>query len=120
MKRSTARILTTHTGSLPRPWDLISQLEASDGDGVEDLDAFNAQVRNAVVAVVRSQVDAGVNVVNDGEQGRYSYATYVKDRLSGFGGEARPFVRSDWKDFPEAAARRVMPALRVQPACNGP
>ena len=120
MKRSTTRILTTHTGSLPRPWDLISQLEARDGEGVSDSAAFDAQVRDAVAGAVRNQVDAGVDVVNDGEQGRYSYSTYVKDRLSGFGGETYPIVRTDWEDFPEALARLGLPTLRLQPACNGP
>ena len=67
MKRSTTRILTTHTGSLPRPWDLISQLEARDGEGVSDPAAFDAHLRDAVAVVVRSQVDAGLDVINDGE-----------------------------------------------------
>jgi 5-methyltetrahydropteroyltriglutamate--homocysteine methyltransferase len=95
-------------------------LEARDGEGVSDPKAFDAKIRKAVAGAVRSQVDAGVDVINDGEQGRYSYSTYVKDRLSGFGGETHPVVRTDWEDFPEALARIGLPTLRLQPACNGP
>ncbi len=88
MKRSTTRILTTHTGSLPRPWDLVDLLQAKEAGVLSDRAAFDGRVREAVAEVVRRQVEAGVDVVSDGEQGKLSYSTYVKDRLSGFEGES--------------------------------
>jgi 5-methyltetrahydropteroyltriglutamate--homocysteine methyltransferase len=119
MKRSTDRILTTHTGSLPRPEDLTSTLEAWDAGTAPDPVAFEARVHRAVADVVRQQVEAGVDIVSDGEQGKVGYSTYVKHRLTGFGGESAVPVRADWADFPEASARYTR-ATGSRPACNGP
>ena len=85
MKRSTERILTSHTGSLPRPDELLPMLFAKEaGEHVDDA-AFEAQVFAAVLEIVRKQADAAVDVLNDGEMSKPNYSTYVKDRLSGFG-----------------------------------
>ncbi|PYM18362.1 MAG: epoxyalkane--coenzyme M transferase [Candidatus Rokuibacteriota bacterium] len=119
MKRSTERILTTHTGSLPRPWDLTTLLEQLDAGTLADPSAFERRVREAVVEVVRKQIDAGVDVVNDGEQGKVGYSTYVRHRLTGFGGQSAVAPRADWADFPEAAARSERPSGISRPACNG-
>jgi 5-methyltetrahydropteroyltriglutamate--homocysteine methyltransferase len=119
MKRSTDRILTTHTGSLPRPADLTATLEALDAGTIPDTEAFDGRVRRAVVDIVRKQAEAGVDIVSDGEQGKVGYSTYVKHRLTGFGGQSRVAVRADWADFPEAAARYTR-AAGERPACNGP
>src|SRR6185295_2498452 len=105
MKASTDRILTTHTGSLPRPDDLTALLEALDTGTVPDIAAFEARVRQAVADVVRAQREAGVDIVSDGEQGKVGYSTYVRHRLTGFGGRSLPGMRADWADFPKAAAR---------------
>ena len=67
MKRSTDRILTTHTGSLPRPMDLSVMLEELDLGEMPDRTKFENRVRDAVAEVVKIQVDAGVDVVSDGE-----------------------------------------------------
>src|SRR5262245_31501028 len=88
MKRSTERILTTHTGSLPRPRDLTTMLEALDAGNPPPTTAFEERVKHAVAEVVRHQVEAGVDVVNDGEQGKVGYSTYVRHRLTGFDGES--------------------------------
>jgi 5-methyltetrahydropteroyltriglutamate--homocysteine methyltransferase len=120
MKRSTDRILTTHTGSLPRPADLAATLEALDAGAAVDAAAFEARVRRAVVDVVRLQVEAGVDVVSDGEQGKVGYSTYVRHRLTGFGGQGEPAKRADWADFPEAAARAERRSMVARPACDGP
>jgi 5-methyltetrahydropteroyltriglutamate--homocysteine methyltransferase len=120
MKRSTERILTTHTGSLPRPPDLTAMLEALDGGGAFDEAAFEARVRRAVAEIVRRQVEAGVDVVNDGEQGKVGYSTYVRHRLTGFGGQSAVPSRADWADFPEAAARAERRSAVARPSCNGP
>ena len=103
MKRSTERILTTHTGSLPRPPDLTAMLESMDAGGALDAAAFDGGVRRAVADIVRQQVDVGVDIVNDGEQGKVGYSTYVRHRLTGFGGQSAVPARADWADFPEAA-----------------
>src|SRR5258706_309476 len=85
MKRSTERILTTHTGSLPRPDDLIRTMFAREEGVPVDPSALAARIRSAVADVVGKQVQAGIDVVSDGELSKPSYATYVKDRLTGFG-----------------------------------
>jgi 5-methyltetrahydropteroyltriglutamate--homocysteine methyltransferase len=123
VKRSTARILTTHTGSLPRPDDLIRTMFAKEEGVPVDPAALAARIRAAVAEVVAKQVQAGVDVVNDGEMSKPSYATYVKDRLHGFGGASHPLQYQDLVDFP-GMARRVFGdpgrARRKTPACDGP
>ena len=120
MKRSTEHILTTHTGSLPRPPELLDALQRRDrGEG--DGKRLDEQVRAAVADVVGRQVNAGVSVVNDGEAGKIGYATYVKERLDGFGGEAgMAGLPADMADFPDYM-RRVMSGIDfAMPACVGP
>jgi 5-methyltetrahydropteroyltriglutamate--homocysteine methyltransferase len=104
MKRSTDRILTTHTGSLPRPPELLAILLSGD-EATADGDEVHARVRTAVREVVQQQVAAGIDVVSDGEMSKPGFAHYVKDRLSGFQGKAepRPFAPRDLRDFPEVA-----------------
>ena len=120
MKASTDRILTTHTGSLPRPDDLTELLEALDTGTLPDTAAFEGRVRQAVADVVRAQREAGVDIVSDGEQGKVGYSTYVRHRLTGFGGRSVPGMRADWADFPKAAARAERRSTVERPTCNGP
>jgi 5-methyltetrahydropteroyltriglutamate--homocysteine methyltransferase len=123
MKRSTERFLTTHTGSLPRPDDLIRMMYAKEEGVPVDADALAARVRTAVATVVKKQVDAGVDIVNDGEMSKPSYATYIKDRLDGFGGTGNTFVYQDLADFPNLAKRVFGDpgrSRRRTPACNAP
>jgi 5-methyltetrahydropteroyltriglutamate--homocysteine methyltransferase len=120
VKRSTEHILTTHTGSLPRPPELLDALQRRDrGEG--DGKLLEEQVRAAVADVVRRQADAGVSVVNDGEAGKIGYATYVKERLDGFGGEAgMAGSLADMAEFPDYM-RRVLSGIDfAMPACVGP
>lgn len=119
MKRSTDRILTTHTGSLPRPDDLVTLLYAKDKGELQDQTAFEKKVQQAVSDVVRKQIECGVDVVNDGEAGKIGYSTYVKDRLTGFGGQAGPLRAADMLDFPEYA-HRTSRVMAKRPACTGP
>jgi len=82
------RFLTTHVGSLPRPDDLIAMMWARE-DGIPvNMAAIEERVSDAVDDVVARQTRAGIDIVNDGEYGKPSYATYIKDRLNGFGGNA--------------------------------
>src|SRR5690242_7632459 len=123
MKRSTERFLTTHTGSLPRPDDLIRVMFAREEGVPVDGAALAARVRSAVDDVVRMQVECGLDVVNDGELSKPSYATYIKDRLHGFGGESHALVYQDLAEFPELAQRVFGDpgrSRRRTPACTGP
>lgn len=123
MKRSTERILTTHTGSLPRPGQLLVQLRARTRGKTVDEDAFHNQLRAAVAEVVRKQVETGIDSVNDGEQGKPDYSTYIKDRLTGFGGEPVSLAPTrDQLDFPDySEALPTLPGGRPSgPPCNGP
>ena len=86
MKHSETRILTTHTGSLPRPEGLVEMLGAvSRGESVDDA-ALESLAGEATAEVVSAQLVAGVDVINDGEQSRVSFSTYVTQRMSGFDG----------------------------------
>ena len=124
MKRSASRILTTHTGSLPRSPRLQELLREREEERDFDPEQLAAGVSDAVSEVVARQQTTGIDVVNDGEQGRSQYATYVKERLHGFEGErmARSRPRLDDADFPDFAATQTHLSSRnmPQPACTGP
>jgi 5-methyltetrahydropteroyltriglutamate--homocysteine methyltransferase len=123
MPRSTERFLTTHTGSLPRPSDLIRMMFAKEEGVPVDGAALSARIRAAVGEIVKKQVEVGVAIVNDGEMSKPSYATYVKDRLNGFGGASHPLQYRDLVDFPEMAKRVFGDpgrSRRRTPACDGP
>ena len=84
MKRSTDRILTTHVGSLARPKDLLEMMDAKLRSKPYDNESYSRRVRSAVTEVVRKQVQCGVDIVTDGEQGKASFNAYVVERLTGF------------------------------------
>src|SRR5213080_2675019 len=98
MRRSTERFLTTHTGSLPRPDDLIRAMFAREEGVPVDASALGARILTAVAEAVKKQVAAGIDIVDDGEFSKPSYATYVKDRLSGFDGTSQPLQYQDLVD----------------------
>jgi 5-methyltetrahydropteroyltriglutamate--homocysteine methyltransferase len=123
MPRSVDRFLTTHTGSLPRPDDLIEMMYAREEGKAVDREALVLRIRSAVGEVVMKQRKAGIDIINDGEMSKPSYATYVKDRLSGFGGTSNSFVYQDLVEFPNMAKRVFGDpgrSRRKTPACNGP
>ncbi|MDR3527639.1 MAG: cobalamin-independent methionine synthase II family protein [Rhizomicrobium sp.] len=123
MLHSTDRFLTTHTGSLPRPDDLVAMMFAKEEGVPVDAEALGARIQSAVGDMVRRQCEAGVDIINDGEMSKPSYATYVKDRLNGFGGAGNSFVFQDLVDFPKTAERVFANPgrkSRKTPACNGP
>ncbi len=120
MKRSTEHVLTTHTGSLPRPPELVEALLERDR-GVADGAALAEQVRAGVQDVVQRQADAHVSVVNDGEASKIGYSTYVKERLEGFGGEAGfAGLPADMTEFPGLMERVMSDITFAMPACVGP
>lgn len=122
MRRSTDRILTTHTGSLPRPPGLREMLAGMSAGERPEPNAFAREVRDAVAQIVADQVEAGVDVVNDGEASKVMYATYVTERLSGFGDRGRAIGLGDVRDYPEWAHEAGFDdvgAMLALPACVG-
>src|SRR5262245_26856339 len=122
MKRSTDKILTTHTGSLPRPPQVVELLLAEQKSPGSQTAALDKAVASAVAEVVCKQVECGVDVINDGEQGRVDYTSYVKDRLTGFDGPSSPPLGTGEPEFPELSAMLAYFASPFQhrPACSGP
>jgi 5-methyltetrahydropteroyltriglutamate--homocysteine methyltransferase len=117
------RFLTTHVGSLPRPSALVDIMFAREDGLPLDRDAVEARIEEAVDGIVAQQAAAGIDIVNDGEMSKPSYATYIKDRLDGFGGTGNSFVFQDIEDFPEIKTRILADPGRKHrktPACNGP
>ena len=124
MKTSTDRILTTHVGSLPRPAAVADGLFAREGgDPAFHPEAFVSLVSGTVAMTVARQVEIGLDVVSDGEMSKISYATYVKDRLSGFAGDSPRRAPQDLEQFPGFLARQASgggtPTYR-RPMCVGP
>ncbi len=105
MQSSTDRIITTHVGSLPRS-QAVTDVVFSHEKGVE-LENAAAIIRDAVDDIVRRQVQSGVDLVSDGEMSKISYATYIKDRISGFDGDSEREPPSDLQDFPKFLERQA-------------
>ncbi|MFZ0113816.1 MAG: cobalamin-independent methionine synthase II family protein [Xanthobacteraceae bacterium] len=105
MKTSSERILTTHVGSLPRPDDAVALLLRKDRGEAYDEAEFDRVMRRAVADIVKRQVEIGLDVVSDGETSKIGYATYIKDRFNGFGGDFTPKPHLDLADHPEFRKR---------------
>ena len=123
MKQSTDHILTTHTGSLPRPPDMLGLLVEEQQRRLAERSQLDDSVRAAVQDVFNQQVETGLDVVNDGEQGRVDYTVYVKDRLTGYEGESVPLGgMTDDVEFPELAEllKPFASPFQVRPTCTGP
>jgi len=133
MKTSTDRILTTHTGSIARPDDLIELMRAKENGQPYDHEAFDALAATAVEDCVRRQVEAGLDVINDGEQRKSGFTSYLTERIGGF--EALPYDDGDspvrtWREvgeFPEYYERYFKGAMfgaMLSPSrrlvCRGP
>ena len=116
------RILTTHVGSLPRGAELTELLFAAERDEPVDAERFERVVAAAVDETVRRQVEAGVDIVSDGEMSKISYATYIKDRISGFAGDSPRRAPADLEAFPSFLERQAKgggtPSYR-RPRCVG-
>lgn len=125
MRTSTDRILTTHVGSLPRTEAVVALLEQRESGAAPNRN-FNKVMENAVADIVRRQVDIGIDIVSDGETSKISYATYVKNRLTGFSEEgstepARPHL--DMKPFPDLQRKMALLTGKrkfKRVACIGP
>lgn len=118
---TNGRFLTTHVGSLPREPDLVALMFAQEDGLPLDRAAVEERITAAVDDVVDRQAKAGIDIVNDGEQSKPSYATYIKDRLHGFGGAGGSYAFQDVEDFPTVKERIFAdPGRRHRrtPACN--
>lgn len=100
-----SRVLTTHVGSLPRTQEVVDFIFAREREEPYDAAAFDACMTAAVSETVRKQRDAGVDIVSDGETSKISYATYVKDRYTGFSGDSPRNAPADLKMFPSFLKR---------------
>jgi 5-methyltetrahydropteroyltriglutamate--homocysteine methyltransferase len=135
MKRSTDRILTTHTGSLPRPDDLLVVMREKENRRPYDAVAFAARARQAVIDVVRRQCELGIDIPSDGEQSKSGFGSYQAERFAGFQpadpqpprGQGRGYMTRERRAFPEYYAeymsRNMMGAALAPPVtlvCTGP
>ncbi len=126
MKSSQNRILTTHVGSLPRDAAVLKLLEDRENRRAYDVDEFDRTMGQAVLDIVKRQVDVGIDIVSDGEASKISYATYVHDRLSGFSEEgateaSRPHADlAPFPDLREKMAKLTGTRRFRRVACVGP
>ncbi|SDD99801.1 cobalamin-independent methionine synthase II family protein [Auraticoccus monumenti] len=100
-------ILTTHVGSLPRNAEVTELLLAAEAGEPVDPDRFDAVLGAAVDTSVAQQVEAGIDLVSDGEMAKISYATYIKDRISGFDGDSPRRAPADLEDYPGFLQRQA-------------
>lgn len=115
-------ILTTHVGSLPRTQEVVDFIFAREREEPFDQAAFDAAMTKAVGETVAKQVAAGVDIVSDGETSKISYATYVKDRYTGFSGDSPRNAPADLKQFPTFLKRLADDGGTPQyarPMCTG-
>ncbi len=105
MQRSESRILTTHVGSLPRQAVLRDLLIQREQGLAIDTEALAREVDAAVQTVVEKQIEAGIDIINNGEQPRVGFSTYVVQRMNGFGGEGQRPMALDLEAFPDFAAK---------------
>ncbi|MGH7063198.1 MAG: hypothetical protein ACREET_03870, partial [Stellaceae bacterium] len=132
MKRSTERILTTHVGSLPRPPDLLAMIEAKERGAPFDGPSLAARIESAVAEAVRRQAECGIDILADGEMGRFGFIPYVNERLTGIEPRPNSARAGGWaqsrehRAFPEYyawAAQMPGTAGRAPPTswvCTGP
>ena len=122
MRGSTERILTTHVGSLPRSQAVTDVLFAREKGEIGEARAAAAVITDAVAAVVRRQVETGIDVVSDGETSKISYATYIADRFAGFGGDTPREPGQDLVEFPRFMAKLAASGATAKyrrPRCVG-
>ena len=123
MKTSTDHLLTTHVGSLPRSETVTSGVFAIENGNPIDIDEHRREISSAVVDVVGRQVEAGVDIVSDGEMSKLSYATYIKYRITGFEGDSPRRAPADLEEYPTFMERQAAiggtPSY-TRPQCVGP
>ncbi len=122
MKHSTDRILTTHVGSLPRPKKVAELIFAKEREEDYDPSEFDETIAIAVKDAVARQVEVGMDIVSDGEMSKISYATYIKERISGFEGDSPRDPPKDLQEYPsflEKQAQSGGTPTYKRPKCTG-
>ncbi|MEO1361298.1 MAG: epoxyalkane--coenzyme M transferase, partial [Pseudomonadota bacterium] len=107
MKTSQDRILTTHVGSLPRSKEVTDLVFAHEAGEQIEQKRFDAILSAAVADTVKRQREASVDIVSDGEMSKISYATYIKDRITGFDGDSPRRAPADLEEFPGFLERQA-------------
>ncbi|HEX4999642.1 MAG TPA: cobalamin-independent methionine synthase II family protein [Terriglobia bacterium] len=123
MKLNADRILTTHVGSLPRSQSVVDFLFSREQGTSHDPDEFDRVMADAVSETVRKQVEIGLDLVSDGETSKIGYATYIRDRLTGFDGDNPRQIARDLQDYPDFRARMAVFAGKQsfkRQSCVGP
>jgi len=126
MQRSTDRILTTHVGSLPRPADLLAEVQAKEEGKPVDEKAHATRLSAAVGEIVCKQIEIGIDIIDDGEFGKPSFVSYVNDRLGGFEVDTKAPQQSPWagsreaKSFPEFYGQGHVAARQNHMVCTAP
>ena len=125
MRRSTTRILTTHTGSLPRPDNLMQMMIAREQGQPVPASALAGTIQNAVADAVKHQVAVGIDIISDGEMSKIGFVNYVKDRLTGFADRSDPLTAQDILDHPDLNVHLLRRTeggggRNFIPACTGP
>ncbi len=117
MTKSADRILTTHVGSLPRPAPLEAKLLQHEKGELDQAGqgSLPGEIAAAVTDVVRRQAELGLDIIDDGEMGKYAYSTYARDRMTGLTGIDQPLALSELAEFP-TFARRIVLDIKT-PAC---
>ena len=122
MKHSADRILTTHVGSLPRPKKVAELIFAKEREEDYDSSEFDETIAIAVKDTVARQVEVGIDIVSDGEMSKISYATYIKERISGFEGDSPRDPPKDLQEFPSFLEKQAQsggtPSYK-RPKCTG-
>ena len=117
-----SKILTTHVGSLPRSKELSEIIFSKDKKELFDEKKFESLIKKNVDEVVRRQIDLGIDIISDGEMSKISYATYIKERVSGFSGESERRAPADLDEFPEyknKIAKSGGTPIYTRPCCTG-
>jgi len=123
MKLNSNRILATHVGSLPRSQTVVDLLFKREHAEAYDQNEFDSVMAQAVLETVRKQFEIGIDIVSDGETSKTGYATYIKDRLTGFSGDTPRQIALDLQDYPEFRSRMAVFAGKQgfkRQSCTGP
>ena len=117
-----SKIFTTHVGSLPRSQELSELIFSKDKNEDFDEVKFNSVIKKNVDDVVKRQLDVGIDIISDGEMSKISYATYIKERVTGFSGESErraPADLDDYSEYKDKIANSGGTPTYTRPCCTG-
>ena len=120
MHKSTDRILTTHAGSIPRGEALGEMLIDEEAGKPVDKSALQSNIDLRVSHVLEKQAEAGLDIINDGEQGRVGFQTYVTQRMSGFGGVSKRPYGKEFIEYPQFTKRMMERLAKISKVFDAP